>query len=73
MTYNRAMNEEALTAAVDRFMRSVDLSARRELEKAMRKGLASGRLQTGVPMTTSITLSNPQADLDITIFSKIEL
>ena len=67
------MNEEALTAAVDRFMRSVDLSARRELEKAMRKGLASGRLQTGVPMTTSITLSNPQADLDITIFSKIEL
>jgi hypothetical protein len=67
------MNDEALAAAVDRFLKSVSLSAKRELEKAFRHGLASGKLKIGEPTTTSITLSNAKADLDITIFSKVEL
>jgi hypothetical protein len=67
------MNDEALTPAVDRFLKSVSFSAKPELEKAFRQGPASGKLTTGGPTTTSITMSNVKADVDITIFSKIEL
>ena len=67
------MNETTLKMAVDRFLANVSFNARRELEKAMRSALANGKLQNGETLTTAVTLSNQKVDLDITIFSKIEL
>ncbi len=51
----------------------MNFNARRELEKAMRSALAKGKLHNGEILTAAVTLSNPQVDLDVTIFSKIEL
>ena len=39
----------------------------------MRNALANGKLRRGEVLTTSVTLSNEKVDLDVTIFSKIEL
>jgi hypothetical protein len=67
------MNDPALKTAVDRFLANVSFTARREVEKVVRNALASGKLHGGEVLTTSVTLSNEKVDLDVTIFSKIEL
>ena len=67
------MNDAALKTAVDRFLANVSFTARREVEKVVRNALANGKLQRGEVLTTSVTLSNEKVDLDVTIFSKIEL
>ena len=67
------MNDAALKTAVDRFLANVSFTARREVEKVVRKALTQGRLRGGEVLTTSVTLSNEKVDLDVTIFSKIEL
>ncbi len=67
------MNEAALKAAVGRFLKTVNFKAQRELEKVVRNAVASGKLKNGEPVTASVTLSNDRLDLNITIFSKIEI
>jgi hypothetical protein len=67
------MDEETVKAAVGQFLKNISFNAQRELEKAVRKALANGKLRNGEALTTAVNLSNPQVDLDITLFSKIEL
>jgi hypothetical protein len=67
------MHEQAVKSAVDRFVRTVSYNAQREIEKVVRAALANGRLQDGETLTTAVTLANDKVDLNITIFSKIEL
>jgi hypothetical protein len=67
------MQEHTVKSAVDRFVRTVSYNAQREIEKVVRAALANGRLQDGETLTTAVTLANDKVDLNITIFSKIEL
>ncbi len=67
------MTDDQLKTAIARFLKTVTFNAQRELEKSVRKALASGRLQDGEVVTTGVTLSSKEMDLDVTIFSKIEL
>ncbi len=67
------MNDAQLKTAVDRFLANVSFTARREVEKVVRNALAKGTLRRGEVLTTAVTLSNDKVDLDVTIFSKIEL
>jgi hypothetical protein len=67
------MSEVDVKKAVERFLKSVDFNAQRELEKAVRKALAGGKAKRGDVLTTAVTLANEKLDLDVTIFSKIEL
>jgi Family of unknown function (DUF6494) len=67
------MDEETVKAAVGQFLKNISFNAQRELEKAVRRALENGKLRNGEALTTAVTLSNPQVDLDITLFSKIEL
>jgi len=67
------MNDAALKTAVDRFLANVSFTARREVERVVRGALANGKLRHGEVLTTSVTLANEKVDLDVTIFSKIEL
>jgi len=67
------MNDAAVKVAVDRFVANISSTARREVEKVVRNALAQGKLRRGEVLTTSVTLSNEKVDLDVTIFSKIEL
>lgn len=67
------MNDNDVTAAVARFLKTVSANAQRELEKAVRNALATGKLRGGESLTTGVTLSSKELGLDITIFNKIEL
>jgi Family of unknown function (DUF6494) len=67
------MDEETVKAAVGQFLKNISFNAQRELERVVRSALESGKLHNGEALTTAVTLSNSQVDLDITIFSKIEL
>jgi hypothetical protein len=67
------MTDEAMKAAVDQFMKNVTFAAQRELEKAVRKAFATGKLQGGEVLTMGVTLSNEKVGLDVSIFKKIAL
>jgi Family of unknown function (DUF6494) len=67
------MDEETVKAAVGQFLKNISFNAQRELERVVRNAIKSGKLHNGEALTTAVTLSNAQVDLDITIFSKIEL
>ena len=67
------MNDTALKTALDRFLTNVSFNAKREMEKAVRGAIASGKLHNGEVLTTAVTLSNERVNLDVTIFSKLEL
>jgi hypothetical protein len=67
------MNDSHVKSAVDRFLKTVTFNARRELEKAVKNAISSGKLRGTENLTTSVTLTNDKLDLNVTIFSKIEL
>ena len=67
------VKDSAVKAAVDRFLKHVSFTAQKEIEKVVRNAVASGRLEPGKPLHAAVTLSSKKVDLDITIFSKIEL
>jgi len=67
------MNDEALKAAVSRFLKNISFKAQSEIEKVVRAALANGKLKSGESLSAGVTLSSEKLDLNITIFSKIEL
>ena len=67
------MNDTAVKIAVDRFLKHVTFNAQREMEKVVRNALTSGKLQSGNSFNAALTLSSDRLDLDVTIFSKVEL
>ena len=67
------MKDDAVKAAVTRFVKNISFTAQREIEKVVRKAVDSGKLQGDENLTTAVTLSNEALDLNITIFSKIDL
>jgi hypothetical protein len=70
----RAMKKEAaLKAAVVQFLKNVNLTAQREIEKAVRNAVASGKLEGTEVITAGVTLSSETLGLNVTIYSKIEL
>jgi len=67
------MNDEALKAAVGQFLKYVTGTAQSELEKAVRKAIASGQLRANEACTTGVTLSIEKVGLDVTIYGNIKL
>jgi hypothetical protein len=67
------MKEEALKAAVARFLKNVNFTAQREIEKALRKAVASGKLKGDETITAGVTLSCESVAVNVTIYGKIEL
>lgn len=67
------MDDATISMAVSRFLKSASVNAQREIERAVRKAVASGRVREGETLTVGVTLANEKLDLDITIFNKIEL
>jgi hypothetical protein len=67
------MKEEALKAAVGQFLKNVNFTAQRELEKAVRNAFAAGKLQGRDVVTVGVTLASETVDLNLTIYNKIAL
>lgn len=62
-----------MKAAVDRFLRQISHTARRELEKVILGAIASGALTDQDPVTTAVALSSEKIGLNVTIYGKITL
>lgn len=65
------MNEDALNMSVRKFLKTIGVTAQREIEKAVRSAEEDGSLPDGpLPAQASITVVG--VELDITIDGKIE-
>lgn len=67
------MDDKILKAAVGQFLKTANFTAQREIEKAIRNAVASGKLKGNEVITAGVTLSSEDVDLNVTIYSKIDL
>ena len=66
------MNEEAFNMSIRKFLKNVGVTSQREIEQAVRSGLASGRLKGG-RVKARVVLSLEGLDTQKTIEGEIEL
>jgi Family of unknown function (DUF6494) len=67
------MSDEAISAAVEQFVKKISFSTQREVERVIRKALASGKIRGDETLTAAVTVTNEKLGLNTTIYSKIEL
>lgn len=67
------MNEDALNTSVRKFLKKVGVTSQREIEKAVREAVASGRLKghEALPAKAVVTLEG--VDLSFEIDGAVEL
>lgn len=67
------MTDEHIKAAVAAFMKKVNFTAQREIEKVVRNAIKSGKLRSSDDLQAAVTLSSQKLGLDVTIHSQIKL
>ena len=67
------MNEDALNMEIRKFLKQVGVTSQREIEKAVRAGLESGKLRGNETLKARITLTVEGLDLQHTVEQDIVL
>ena len=67
------MNEDAFNASIRRFLKTLGVTAQREIEKAVRQALADGRLKGSEKLPAKATVSIPAVGLAWEVKGEIEL
>jgi hypothetical protein len=67
------MNEEVLNMSVRKFLKKVGVTSQREIEEAVRGGIANGRLKGNEALSATVTLIVAGVDLSVQIEGTIEL
>jgi hypothetical protein len=67
------MNEDVLNTSVRRFLKTVGVTSQREIEKAVRAAVASGKLKGNEALPAKMTLTVGGIELTHTIDDNIEL
>jgi hypothetical protein len=67
------MDEEALNTSTRKFLKKLGVSAQREIEKAVRDGVASGRLKDGERLAAKAVITLGGADLKFEVDGDIEV
>ncbi len=67
------MDEDALNMEIRKFLKQVGVTSQREIEKAVRAGLDSGKLQGNETLKARITLTVEGLDLRHTVEQDIVL
>ena len=67
------MNEEVFNIQLRKFLKKVGIQSQREIEQAVRDGIASGALQGNETLKASVRLRLGEMDLDVTIEDDIKL
>src|SRR5206468_10913340 len=67
------MNEDVFNVSVSKFLKKVGITSQREIEKAVRAAVASGRLKGHEALPAKMTLTVGGIDLTHTIDDNIEL
>ena len=67
------MNEDVLNTSVRRFLKTVGVTSQREIEKAVRAAVASGKLKGNEALPAKMILTVGGIDLTHIIDDRIEL
>jgi Family of unknown function (DUF6494) len=67
------MNEDVLNTSVRRFLKKVGITSQREIEKAVRDAVGSGRLKGNEALPAKVTLTVGQVGVAVEISGDIEL
>ena len=67
------MDEETLNTSVRKFLKKLGVSAQREIEKAVRDGVASGRLKGSERLPAKAVITLGGVDLKFEIDGDIEV
>jgi len=67
------MTDEIIKAMVGKFVKKMTFTAQREIERSIRNALASGKLKGHQTFTAGVALRAEKIELDITLYSTIEL
>ncbi len=67
------MNEEVLNTSMRKFLKTVGVTSQREIEKAVREAVASGRIKGNEALKAHVVLTIGEVGLDHKIDSTIEL
>jgi Family of unknown function (DUF6494) len=67
------MNEDVLNASIRKFLKTLGVSAQREIEKAVRKALAEGKLKGNEKFAASATVTVRGIGLSHEVSGEIEL
>jgi hypothetical protein len=67
------MNEEILNMSIRKFLKTVGVTAQREIEQAIRAGIADGTLKGGESLPAKATITLAGTTLAIDVAGKIEL
>jgi hypothetical protein len=67
------MNDETFNLSIRRFLKMVGVKSQREIEQAVARACAEGRIQGGKALAVTVTLRMPGVDLDLTVDGTIEL
>jgi hypothetical protein len=54
---NAAMNEDALNNSIRKFLKEVGVTSQREIEKAVREAVASGKIKGNTPLPARVVLT----------------
>jgi hypothetical protein len=67
------MDEEALNRSLRKFLKNVGVTSQREIETAVRKAAAEGRLAGTTSMPCSATINVSHLDLSVRVNGSIEV
>jgi len=67
------MDEETFNLSLRKFLKMVGVSSQREIEQAVSKALAAGRIGGTVALAATMTLKIGAVDLDVTFDGTITL
>ncbi len=67
------MDEERLNIDIRKFLKKVGITSQREIEKAVRAGIDSGKLTGSETLNARVRLEVDGIDLDITVDGEIGL
>jgi hypothetical protein len=67
------MNEDTLNTTIRKFLKKVGVTSQREIEKAVRDAIASGRLKGNESLVATMTLKVGTINLSLAIDGTIEL
>lgn len=68
-----ALNEEKLNLEIRKFLKVVGITSQREIEKAVRAAVESGKLAPGVAVSAKVTLELPELGVERVISEELEL
>jgi hypothetical protein len=67
------MNEDVFNNSIRKFLKTVGVTSQREIEKAVREGIESGKLKGKETLPAKVVLTLGQVDLTFEVNGSIEL